>query len=233
MRLTQKKIEEILIKILGEDGMPIVKELAGKENVSEFDLATKTKKDIKVVRKMLYLLYNNNLVGFTRKKDKQKGWYIYYWTLIAENIKFSYFKSQRELLEKLRDRLENEEKELFFICSSNCVRLNFDESIGFDFHCPECGELISQDSGESRIIHMRKRIEEIEKELKVHEKEKKKVLKKQAKVRKKVVKAKTKLTKIKKTPKGGKKSKKVTKKNTQKIKVSPTKKKKVLKNKKG
>ena len=89
MRLTPKKIEEIMLSVLGEAGLPLIKELTGRENVSEFELATKTKKDIKIVRKMLYLLYNQNLISFTRKKDKQKGWYIYYWTLLPESIKFN------------------------------------------------------------------------------------------------------------------------------------------------
>ena len=34
MRLTQKKIEEILVKILGEEGLPLIRELIGKENIS-------------------------------------------------------------------------------------------------------------------------------------------------------------------------------------------------------
>ena len=60
MRLTQKKIEEIIISIIGADGLPLAGQLYDKENVSEFDLANRTKKDIKVVRKMLYFLYNFN-----------------------------------------------------------------------------------------------------------------------------------------------------------------------------
>src|SRR3990167_5213869 len=105
MRLTTKKVEEILVNLLSEEGLPLIRELAGKFNISEFDLASKTKKDIKIIRKMLYLLYNHNLVGFTRKKDKQKGWYIYYWTLIPDNIEFSYFKQRREQLEKMKQNL--------------------------------------------------------------------------------------------------------------------------------
>ena len=116
MRLTQKKIEDILILILGEDGLPLVKQLTGRENVSEFELATKTKKDIKVIRRMLYLLYNNNLVSFTRKKDKIKGWYIYYWTLLPESIKYVYVKKKKETLAQLQQQLEGEQKELFFSC---------------------------------------------------------------------------------------------------------------------
>ena len=64
MRLTQNKIEEIILPILNEEGLPLVTQLYGKENVSEFDLAKDTKLDIKVVRKMLYLLYNNNIISF-------------------------------------------------------------------------------------------------------------------------------------------------------------------------
>src|SRR3989344_1488890 len=106
MRLTPKKISEILVTILKEEGLPLVQELMGRENVSEFELADKTKKDIKVIRRMLYTLYNHNLVGFTRKKDKIKGWYIYYWTLLPENIKFNYFKTKKELMQKLKQELE-------------------------------------------------------------------------------------------------------------------------------
>ncbi len=188
MRLTQKKVEEIMISILGEEGLSLVKELSGKQNVSEFELADRLKKDIKIVRKMLYLLYNHNLVSFTRKKDKLKGWYIYYWTLLPESIKFNYVKRKRELLARMQQRLEDEGKELFFICPSKCVRLNFDQSMDFEFHCPECGELISQDDSSERLETLRKRIGEIQEELE-ELMEKRKVRKKMARARKKKVKA--------------------------------------------
>lgn len=165
MRLTQNKIEQILVTILGEEGLPLVNELLGKENISEFDLAAKIKEDIKRVRKMLYILYNHNLVEFTRKKDKQKGWYIYYWTLLPESIRFSYFKSKRDLLERLKSLLDKESKELFFGCPNKCVRLNFDQAMDFEFHCPECGELINQEDGKEKIAHLQKRITETEAEL--------------------------------------------------------------------
>lgn len=167
MRLTQNKIEQILTNILGEEGLPLVQELLGKENISEFDLASKIKEDIKRVRKMLYILYNHNLVEFTRKKDKQKGWYIYYWTLLPESIRFSYFKTKRDLLERLKSLLDKESKELFFGCPNKCVRLNFDQAMDFEFHCPECGELINQEDGKEKIAHLQKRIAETEEELSV------------------------------------------------------------------
>ena len=187
MRLTQKKIEEIMLSILGEEGLSLIKELSGKQNVSEFELADKLKKDIKIVRKMLYLLYNHNLVSFIRKKDKIKGWYIYYWTLQPESIKFSYIKRKKELLAKLQQRLEEESRELYFTCPNKCVRLNFDQAMDFEFHCPECGELASQDNNAERIETLRKKVSEIEAELE-ELMEKRKVRKIATKARKKEVK---------------------------------------------
>lgn len=190
MRLTHKKIEETMLSILGEEGVPLIKELSNKDNVSEFELADKIKKDIKIVRKMLYLLYNNSMVSFTRKKDKQKGWYIYYWTLQFDNVKFSYFKKKKELLEQLKGKLQEEKSELFFVCSYNCIRLNFDQAMDFEFHCPECGELISQDaSNNDRVEKLSKEIINVEAELeamKAQRKEKRKKVKEKKKlVRKK------------------------------------------------
>ena len=199
MRLTQKKIEETMVSIVGEEGLPLVKELGGKDNISEFTLAEKVHKDIKVVRKMLYLRYNHNLVSFTRKKDKEKGWYIYYWTLLPDSIRFSYVKKKKELLERLKHRLEEENRELFFVCPNNCVRLNFDQSMDFEFHCPECGGLISQDDNKEKLASLQKRVVELEKELeemtsarkqkrkKVREHKKQIITKKKALVRKKAV----------------------------------------------
>jgi len=200
MRFTKKKIEEVVIRILGEEGLKIVDELNDKENVSEFDLSKKIKEDIKVVRKMLYMLYNHNLVGFTRKKDKQKGWYIYYWTLLPANIEFSYFKQRREQLEKLKQRLDEEHKELFFVCPDKCVRLNFDRGMDFEFHCPECGKLMIQDTNKEEIKKsIQAEMDEINEELKtLNEKrfvrrksnrEKKKAVKQRKIIKKKAVKS--------------------------------------------
>ncbi len=206
MRLTQKKIEEILVDILGKDGLPLIEQLFGKENVSEFDLATRTKKDIKIIRRMLYTLYNHNVVGFIRKKDKQKGWYIYYWTLLPENLKFAYTKKKKEMLLQLKQQEEAEGKELFFVCPRNCVRLNFDQATDFEFHCPECGELTTQDSGEEKVTAIRKQIREIEEELRGLLEEKK-IGRIKAKERKKEVRAKKKVLKIKKGIKKAQKKK--------------------------
>jgi transcription initiation factor TFIIE subunit alpha len=228
MRLTKKKTEEILIGILGETAVPLIEQLIGKQNVSEFDLAKKTKFDIKVVRKMLYLLYNDNLVSFNRKKDKQKGWYIYYWTLVPDSIKFSYFKNRRNLLFRLRTRLEEEERELFFVSPDRRTRMNFDEAMEYDFRCPDTGDLLDQDDNRNIIKNLKKKIIQVEKEVtKLIEmrrskrkivKTKQKEVKKRKVAKKKTVKKKpaTKKKVVKKKPVKTKATKKIAKKAAKK-----------------
>ena len=186
MRLTQRKMEEILLELTGPDGAPLIQQLQGKQNVSEFELAARTKKDIKLVRRILYALYNHNVIGFIRKKDKKKGWYIYYWTILPENVRFLYYKKKKERLVRLAELLEAEKKELFFLCPANCVRLTFDQAMEFEFHCPECGQLTAQDSNGEKKSLLKKQIEELQRELAEVKEEKRKV-RKQAKSRKKEI----------------------------------------------
>ncbi len=224
MRLTKKKIDEVVIRILGENGLPLVELLKGKDNISEFNLAKKLNLDIKVVRKMLYLLYNHNLVSFTRKKDKQKGWYIYYWTIINDSIKFAYFKRKKELLTRLEESLERESSQIFFVCPENCVRLDFDAAMDFEFHCPECGKLLDQEDNAKRVVDLKQRIESISDEIEEFKatrrvkRKAKKVEKKKKEVKKK---ARAKTVKKKTTKKKVVKKKVVKKKSTKKKSAKP------------
>ena len=86
MSLTNKEIDTVISEVAGEDVLELVKILKGKKNISEFTLAQNAKQEINIVRNQLYRLYDSNLVSFTRKKDKQKGWYIYYWTFNANRV---------------------------------------------------------------------------------------------------------------------------------------------------
>ena len=72
---------DLVIEIAGPEVVALVELLYGKENVSEFKLADKLELTVNQARNMLYKLHSHNLVSFIRKKDKRKGWYIYYWTL--------------------------------------------------------------------------------------------------------------------------------------------------------
>jgi transcription initiation factor TFIIE subunit alpha len=125
MRLSNTTIEEVITKVAGHDVIPLVMALKNKKNVSEFKLADAIKQEVNITRNMLYRLYNANLVSFMRKKDKKKGWYIYYWTLDLKRIRYLLFELKKKRLKQLKERLEREQEGQFFICPNNCIRLDF------------------------------------------------------------------------------------------------------------
>ena len=166
-KLSEKRIEEVVKNICGEDVLLLVRKIYEKENVSEFQLAKQLKIDIKRVRNMLYRLYDNNLVEFVRKKDKKKGWYIYYWTFKPEQIQFIYLRTKKKQLETSRERLVQESSGQFFICPSKCVRMDFEQVVNFEYFCPECGQLMGLEDVSSRVNELKKKIIGLEKDLKI------------------------------------------------------------------
>jgi len=166
MKLTTKIIENVIMDVAGDDVLPLVKYLKTKKNVSEFKLAEAIKKEINATRNMLYRLYENNLVSFIRKKDKKKGWYIYYWTFNLKRVKDLIKIIKEKKLIKLNERVEREKSSNFFLCPNLCIRLNFEQATEFEFKCPECGTLMNQEENKEKINELEKEINELEKEVK-------------------------------------------------------------------
>ena len=166
MKLSNKKIDEIITRVVGEDALPLVHMLKNKKNVSEFKIAESIERQINETRNALYRLYHANLVSFIRKKDKKKGWYIYYWTFNPKRIKYLAADIKKQRHGQLTERLEREKNNVFFSCKNTCIRLNFEQAIDFNYKCPECGEIMQQEENEQKIKEIEKEIKELKKELK-------------------------------------------------------------------
>ncbi len=160
MRFTTKKANELIEEAVGGDTVSIVNFLRGKKNISEFIIAEKTKTEIHVVRNVLYRLHNANLVDYKRKKDSKKGYYISYWTFNQKALKDVSRRLQVNKLHKLQERLEKEENNAgcFFLCTSTCVRLDFEQATVNDFKCPECGSLLAQQDNTRTIEFLKEQI---------------------------------------------------------------------------
>ncbi|MEK6849512.1 MAG: hypothetical protein AABY01_02995 [Nanoarchaeota archaeon] len=183
-KATGNLIEDVVTSLVGEDVLPLVKALKNKTNVSEFKLASSIRREINLTRNMLYRLYDHNLVSFMRKKDKQKGWYIYYWTFNLKRIKYLATDLQKKRLEKLQERLHREQTTQFYSCEDNCIRLSFDQATDFEYKCPECGKLLNQEDNAPKIAEIQAEIAGLEKLL-APVKEKVKSVKKENKPEKK------------------------------------------------
>lgn len=165
MKITPKIIEDVLTEVAGPEVMPLMKCIKNKKNVSENIIATALKKELNPTRNLLYRLYKENLVTYNRKKDKKKGWYIYYWTFNNKRLKFlsGYLKKNRIM--RLKERLEREKNGNFYICKNKCVRLDFEQATDFLYKCPECGNLLETENNAMKIIEIQKEISVLEKEL--------------------------------------------------------------------
>ena len=165
MKLSNKLLEWVVIEVAGADVIPLVKLIKTKKNVSEFKLAEQLKREVNEVRNMLYRLYHANLVSFTRRKDKKKGWYIYYWTFRLKQVKFVATGLKKRRLEMLRDRLDRERETHFFLCETACMRLDFEKALVYEFKCPECGELMYQEENRLKVRELETEVVKLEKEL--------------------------------------------------------------------
>lgn len=163
-RMSQKLTRHVVSESIGEEAMPVVQYLKGKKDISEFTIAQSIKAEVGFVRKMLYALQTNNLVTYFRKKDREKGWYISYWTFNSSGVPDLAMALKRNRMQKLKERLNREEKSkgLFYICPKFCIRLEFEAATEVDFRCPECGQLLRHQDNEKTIDRIRESIHEME-----------------------------------------------------------------------
>lgn len=168
MKVQIKQIEELVKEIAGDDTIPIVKLLNGKRNLSEFKIAERLKTPVNRIRNILYRLQAHNLVDSNRKKDRKKGWYIYYWTLNTVQAKNLILTLKKKKLKELKEKYEKEKEEAFFVCPKSCTRLKLEFAMENEFKCPDCDSLMKEDKEYMTKIEQQIRVleKDLEKSLK-------------------------------------------------------------------
>ena len=162
-KLTQQVVNDVVAEVVGEDSLAIIEFLKDKKNISDFKIAEKIDRDIHEVRNVLYRLYNQNLVTYYRKKDRQKGWYISYWTFNKKRVKDLKSNLRKQKLEKFKMRLRQEEDNQgnFYICPNACVRVGFERATDLEYRCPECASLLNHQDNTKTIEFLKTKISEI------------------------------------------------------------------------
>lgn len=200
-------IEALVNEIAGPHGVRLLKEMLYKENIGEIRLSELLKLGVNQIRSLLYKLHAYNLVYSTRKKDKDKGWYNYYWTFNFSHARDLLTIRKKKRLEKINEELKSSHIEVYE-CKNKCIALSLDKAMHHNFRCPECEQLLEHKDTKSYFEGLRKEVTQIETDLDIlkqpikftlkKEEHKERVKKKKvAKVKKKVIK-KIKKIKIKK-----------------------------------
>lgn len=116
---------------------------------------------LNTVRKTLYKLYSEKLAQFRRIRDKSTGWFIYYWWHEFDFLEEIVLEKKKLVQRKLRDRLQFEENNYFFLCK-NCNKINikykFDEAFELNFRCPDCGSPLEAQDNQSIINLLKEKI---------------------------------------------------------------------------
>ncbi len=162
---TKKEIEYVINETFGPEALPIALYLINKENISEFVISKDLDIEIHRIRKIFYKLLEDNIVIFIRKKDKIKGWYICYWSLNMAEIPYIAKRIKKSKVEKLKERLDQETNDDFYMCRNACTRMNFDNSFELNFKCPDCGEIMNLQNNQRTKEFLEKRIEKLEKQI--------------------------------------------------------------------
>lgn len=215
-------LKELVRKIAGKTSETIVDVLFDKTNVNEFKIADKLKITINQARNILYRISSYGILDSTRKKDKRKGWYTYFWTLNIVKALEAFIKIKAKEIELLEQILKSHQNKQFFICAQDNIEMSEETAMTHGYLCPECGLLLQPIAKDKKIKEITTKIDSAKRELDL--------VKVELDIRK--PKPIIKLPKVKKIKKAKKKVKKKAKKKSKKTKKSK-KSKKVKKKAKG
>ena len=233
-----KLLHDLVEEMAGADSGLIVEILFGKKDVNEFLISKKMELTINQVRNILYKLSADGLVSFIRKKDKRKGWYIYYWTLKTEKCLERLEKELMKRIEFFQGQLNNRETKRYYVCDSCAIEVSEEKALENSFTCDECAEVYVLSDNSKPIKETKLKISRTKKQLELIHKEltdvKEKVAKKRARAQKKEAKetaARKELLKQARAAARKKIAKKATKKAVKKATKKKATKKKVTKKK--
>ncbi len=160
-----KLLHDLVEEMAGEGTGRIVEILFRKKDVNEFLIAKKMELTINQVRNILYKLSADNLVSFIRKKDKRKGWYIYYWTLDAEKCLAKLESSLIGKIASLEGALGSRETKRFYVCKSCDIEVGEEKALEHGFSCEECADIYELSDNTKPIREVKMKIARIKKNL--------------------------------------------------------------------
>jgi len=165
MKIKQKYIEDMIFNISGNEGLAIYRILKNKQNINEFDIAAKLKLTINQIRNLIYKFEKYNLVSSTRKKDRKKGWYIYFFTFNEKEAEKVVLKLKEQRIKKLENLFELETAHEFYACPNQCIRMTLENAMENNFMCHECNSLLQPEKKDKNTAKVKKDLEMLKKEL--------------------------------------------------------------------
>jgi transcription initiation factor TFIIE subunit alpha len=167
-----KFLKTIVENLINKQASPIIDLLLDKKDVNEFLIAKKLNLTINQTRNILYKLSDNGLVSFIRKKDKKKGWYIYFWTLDNYQSLILLENNLKVDIEKLENELKSRMENRYFVCNICSIEVTEDVALNNNFVCTECEQVYTLSEGKDKVEKVKSEIERLKKDLELVSEEK-------------------------------------------------------------
>lgn len=169
--MIEKFLRDAAVLVIGKQGEEIVKLLYNKKYTNEFLIAKKLNLTINQTRNILYKLLDFGLISSTRKKDKKKGWFTYFWKIevlkMLQFLKDSFSKK----IEQLEHYIKSRERKQFYVCGRCNVEYTEENALLHNFICEECGSVFSAKDNTKVIEDLKKDMEKIRKQRELIEQE--------------------------------------------------------------
>lgn len=165
MKIPEQLLTEIVRDIAGNEGVSVINILKDRDNYSEFKIAEKLNVTINQVRNVLYKLSEKGLLTFTRKKEKEKGWYVYFWTLDKQKTLNYIIEYKQQKITHLRQQLAIETTTTFYKCPTSCIRVSAEHALELNYQCNECGKVLAVDEVGNRVERIQRLIQQHQQDL--------------------------------------------------------------------
>ena len=172
-------IDEEIVNILNEEIEKLQEALKEEEEKSQEALKEEEEKSqealkeekmasriaLKEVRKSLYKLSERSLARYRRVRDKETGYFVYYWSPIFERVHDLIIYRRKRSVKKLRQRLDYEQRNLLYVCDEGHTPVTFSDAFELGFICSTCGKELSQKDNANTIQFLEQKIKELDAEL--------------------------------------------------------------------
>lgn len=152
--IIDEEIVNIINEILAQSQEPL-------NETTEEDIE-QTRIALKEVRKSLYQLNERSLARYRRVRDKETGYFVYYWSPIFERVRDLIISRRKLSIKKLRQRLDYEKRNLLYVCNEGHTPVTFSDAFEFGFICTTCDEELAQKDNKKTIEFLDGKIKELE-----------------------------------------------------------------------
>ena len=158
---------KVFLEQMGGENAPQLVEIYEKTKtpIKDEEIAEKMNLKVTDVRTILNRLHYRGIANYQKKRNKKTGWYSYTWTIDRKRLLELIIEKQKEEIEKLEEKKQNEEIYSYFSCKKNCHEFPFEIAAEYQFRCPECGRELDCIDNKKRSRRLGIKIEQMKKEI--------------------------------------------------------------------